>query len=155
MATLQSQIDWRASPSKQNPLEHVRVCGIQVDIFLPVIRRYLYDEDVDATRTHLTVEFDYRWKIVTDGQFLREPSLRETTKRWMDLHLSIDGEGADWVMKLKGAIRKANLSFTAKFLWLIVRHCLSPTVADNIVHGIIVLMEAMIAEFEVDFTWIR
>ena len=68
---------------------------IQVDIFLPAICQYLYGEGVDANRTPLTAEFDYRWKIVKDGQFLREPSLRETTKRWMALHLSIDGEGAD------------------------------------------------------------
>ena len=73
----------------------------------------------------------------------------------MAQHLFIDGEGADLFMELKGSIRKANLTFTAKFLRLIVRHYLSPTVADNIVHGIAVLMEAMIAEFEVDFTWIR
>ena len=26
----------------------------------------------------------------------------------------------------KGDIKKANLTFTAKFLWLLVRHCLSP-----------------------------
>ena len=55
----------------------------------------------------------------------------------------------------KGAIKKANLSFTAQFLWLIVRHCLSPTAADNIVtwdHG--VLFPAMIAGFEVDFAWL-
>ena len=43
----------------------------------------------------LTAEFDYRWQIVKDGQFLREPSLRETTKRWIALHLSVDEEGAD------------------------------------------------------------
>ena len=51
----------------------------------------------------------------------------------MDLHLSVDGEGADLVTETKGAINKANLTFTAKFIWLIVRHCLSPTAADNIV----------------------
>ena len=51
----------------------------------------------------------------------------------MTLHLSVDEEGADWVTELKGAIKKANLTFTVKFLWLIVRHCLSPTAADNIV----------------------
>ena len=51
----------------------------------------------------------------------------------MALHLSVDGEGADWVTEPKEAIKKANLTFTAKFLWLIVRHCLSPTAADNIV----------------------
>ena len=95
MATLRSQIDSRAAPAKQAPLEHVRVRGIQVDISLPSIHWYLYDENTDGNRTPLTAEFDYRWQIVKDGQFLREPLLRETTKRWMALHLSFDGEGAD------------------------------------------------------------
>ena len=55
----------------------------------------------------------------------------------------------------KGAIKKANLTFTAKFLWLIVRHCLSPTATDNIVTwDQAVLMAAMIAGFEVDFAWL-
>ena len=97
VATLRSQIDRWAAPTKEFPLEQVRVRGIQVDISLPSIRRYLYCEDVDDNRTPLTAEFDYRWQIVKDGQFLREPSLRETTKRWMALHLSVDGEGVDWV----------------------------------------------------------
>ena len=83
IATLRSQIDRRAAPAKQAPLEQVRVRGVQVDIFLPGIRRFLYGEIVDATRTPLTTEFDYHWQIVKDDQFLREPSLRETTKRWM------------------------------------------------------------------------
>ena len=71
------------------------------------------------------------------------------------MHLSVDGEGDDWVTDPKGAIKKANLTFTAKFLWLLVRHCLSPTTADNIVtlDGA-VLIAAMIAGFEVDFAWL-
>ena len=73
MDTLRSQIDRRAAPAKQAPLEHVRVRGIQVDISLPSIHRYVYSEDVDANWTPLTAEFDYRWQIVKDGQFLREP----------------------------------------------------------------------------------
>ena len=81
----------------------------------PTIHKFLYGEGVDATRTPLTAEFDYRWQIVKDVQFLREPSLRKTTKRWMALHLSVDGEGADWVTESKGAIKKANLTFTVKF----------------------------------------
>ena len=64
---------------------------------MPAIRRYLYGEYVDANPTPLTAEFDYRWQIVKNGQFVREPSLRETTKRWMALLLSVDEEGADWV----------------------------------------------------------
>ena len=73
----------------------------------------------------------------------------------MALHLSVDGEGADWVTEPKGAIKKANLTFMAKFLWLIVRHCLSPTAANNIVTwDRVVLMAAMIARFKVDFAWL-
>ena len=68
------------------------------------IRWYLYGDDVDANRTPLTIEFDYRWKIVKDGQSLHDPSLRDTTKRWMALHLSVDREGADWVIEPKEAI---------------------------------------------------
>ena len=64
---------------------------------------------------------------------MREQALRETTKRWMALHLSVDREGAYWVTEPMGTIKKANLTFVVKFLWLLVRHCLSPTAADNIV----------------------
>ena len=117
-------------------MEQVRVRGVQVDISLPAICRFLYGESVDATRIPLTTKFDYRWHIVKDGQFLREPSLRETTKRWMDLHLSVDGEGADWVTEPKGAIKKDNLTFTTKFLWLLVRHCLSPQLLITSLPGI-------------------
>ena len=81
--------------------------------------------------------------------------LRDTTKRWMALHLSVDGESSDWVSEPKGAIKKANLTFIAKFLWLLVRHCLFPTATDKIVTwDRAVLMAAMIAGFEVDFTWL-
>ena len=126
VATLQSHIDRWAALAKKALLEQVRVRGVLVDISLPAIRRFLYGENVDANRTPLTSEFDYRWQIVKNGQFLCEPSLRETTKRWMALHLSIDGEGAYWVMEPKGAISKSNLTFMAKFVWLIVCHNLSP-----------------------------
>ena len=49
--TLRSQIDRRAAPAKQAPLEQVRVRGMQVDIFLLAIRRFLYGGSADATRT--------------------------------------------------------------------------------------------------------
>ena len=69
---------------------------------MPAIHRFLYGEGVDSNWTPLTAEFDYRWQLVKDDQFLRDPSLRETTKRWMALHMSNDGEGADWVTEPKG-----------------------------------------------------
>ena len=61
VATLRSQIDRRASPAKQAPLEQVRIRGIQVDISLPAIHRFLYGENVNVNRTPLTAEFDYQW----------------------------------------------------------------------------------------------
>ena len=64
VATLRSQIDRRAAPAKQAPLEKVRVWGVQVDISLPAICRFLYDEGVDANRTPLTAEFDYRCRLL-------------------------------------------------------------------------------------------
>ena len=86
---------------------------------------------------------------------MREPDLREATNRWMALNLSVDREGADWVIEPKGAIKKANLTFTAKFMWLLVRHCLSLTGADDVVTwDRAVLIAAMIVGLEVDFTWL-
>ena len=55
VATLRSQIDRRAAPTEAGPRT-----GRQVDISLPPIHRFLYGEGVDATRTPLTTEFDYR-----------------------------------------------------------------------------------------------
>ena len=120
-------------PAKHASLDHIRVHDKQVDISFPSIRPYRYGENVDATRNPLTTKFNYQWKMVKDGQFLRETELRETTKWWTDKYLSLDREVADWVLEPNGAIKKSNLTFTAMFLWLIVCHCLSPTVADNIV----------------------
>ena len=74
--------------------------------------------------------------MVKDVQFLRDPSLRETTKRLMDLNLSVDGEGADWVTEPKGDIKKANLTFTTKILWLIVLNAFPPQLLIISLHGI-------------------
>ena len=78
--------------------------------------------------------------------------------------MSVDREGAVWVTEPKGAIKKANLTFTVKFLWLIVHHCLSPITVDNCLSPITVdnivtwdravLMVAMIVGFEMDFAWL-
>ncbi|TMX03693.1 hypothetical protein EJD97_014822 [Solanum chilense] len=115
VATLRSQLDWRAAPAKHAPLDYVRVRGKRVDISLPAIRRYLYGADVDATRTPLIDKFDYRWKLIKDGWFQRAPELRETTKQWIAQYLSGDGEAADWVLEPNGSIKKSNLTFTTKF----------------------------------------
>ena len=73
----------------------------------------------------------------------------------MNLYLSVDGESSDCVTEPKGAIKKDILTFTAKFLLLLVCHYLSPTTADNIITSDrAVFMATMIARFEVDFAWL-
>ena len=140
-----------SNPSKQAPLDYIRVRGRRVDISLPTIRRFLYGADTDATRDLLTPEFDYRWKLIKEGHFQRNVGLRETTQRWIAHHISVDGEGAYWVLEPKGVIKKVNLTFTDKFIWLLVCHCLSPTAADNIVTwDKKVFVAALVAGFDVD-----
>ena len=66
--------------------------------------------------------------------------------------LSIDDEGADWVLDPRGLIKKVNLTFAAKFIWHLVRHCLFPTATDNILSwDRAVLVAAMVDVFEIDF----
>ena len=56
---------------------------------------------------------------------MRDRDLRESTKRWIAQQISIDGEGEDWVMDPRGLIKKANVTFAAKFIWVFVLHRLS------------------------------
>ena len=65
----------------------------------------------------------------------------------------MDGEGTDWVMDPRGVIKKVNLTFTAKFIWVLVRHFLYPTAADNIVTWDRVVMVAVfVAGFDLDIS---
>ena len=90
--------------------------------------------------------------MIKEGHFQRDTKVRETTKRWIAQHISVDHEGADWVLEPRGLIKKANLTFAAKFIWILVRHFLSPNTADNILTwDRAVLVGAMVAGFEVDF----
>ena len=59
------------------------------------------------------------------------------------------------MLEPKESIKTTNLTFKELFLWILVRQCLSPTAADNIVTlDCAVLMAAMIAGIEVDFPWL-
>ena len=50
-----------------------------------------------------------------------------------------------------GVIKKSNLTFTAKFIWILFRHYLSPTSADNIVTwDREVFIATLVAGFDVD-----
>ena len=57
------------------------------------------------------------------------------------------------MLKPRGLIKKANLIFAAKSIWILVHHYLSPIGADNIITwDRAVLVVAMVAGFEVDFS---
>ena len=70
--------------------------------------------------------------MIKEGHFQHDVGVRETTKRWIAQHIFVDGKGAHWVLETRGVIKKANLTFVAKFIWLLIRHCLSPTAAEKI-----------------------
>ena len=63
-----------------------------------------------------------------------------------------DGERADWVIDPRGLIKKATLTFAAKFFWLLARHMLSPTQEDNVVTwDVEALVAALEVGLEIDF----
>ena len=103
-----------------------------MNISSPAICCFLYDADTNAERIPLTPEFYYKWDVVKSSHFQRSKELTESTKRWIDQQLSIDGEGADLVLEPRCLIKKTNLTFAAKFFCLLVCHLLSPVAADNI-----------------------
>ena len=90
--------------------------------------------------------------MIKQDHFQRDKNVRETTKRWIPQHLSVDREDAYWVLDPRSVINKANFTFVATFLWLLVHHRLSPTSVDNIItlHRA-VLVSAMVAGFDIDF----
>ena len=154
-ATLQCQQDRRVAVAKNASLDYVRVCSKRVGIFLTAIYRFLYGADVDATWIPLITVFDYQWKLIKDGRFQREHELGKFIRLFIAQSLSVNGEAVDWVLEPKESIKKANLTFIAKYFWLLVRLFVFSTSSYNIVNwDIAVLMAAMIAGFEVDFAWL-
>lgn len=93
----------------------------------PTLHRFLYGPTTKTQCAPMTLEFDYRWETVRSGAFQRTAELRENMKKWLAQHLAIEGESANWVLDPRGLIKKASLTFTTEFFWLLVRHCLSPT----------------------------
>ena len=66
--------------------------------------------------------------------------------------MSIDDEGADWVLDHISLIRKANLTFTARIFQLLVRHHLSLISIDNILTcDRAVLFATLDVRLEIDF----
>lgn len=53
----------------REPLNHVQVRGRRVDISLPTIRHFLYGADTDVTKDPLTLELDYRCKLINEVLF--------------------------------------------------------------------------------------
>ncbi|KAG5598915.1 hypothetical protein H5410_030285 [Solanum commersonii] len=107
-ATLRGSISKRSKPLAQDPLTSTLVRGCPVNISLATIRRFLYGPTAGHSWSLNTAEFDYRWDIVRS-----------------------DGERAEWVAAPHLGIKKATLTFVAKFFWLLVHNRVSPTKADN------------------------
>ena len=151
-ACLRGFLDRRSNPAKQAPLTYVRVHGFWVDISVPTTCRFAYGAEYRCQQGPLTLEFYYRLDVIKQDHFQRDKNVRETTKRWIPHHIFVDREDAYWVLDTRSVLNKSNRTFVATFLWLLVRHRLSPTSVDNILtlHRA-VLVSAMVAGFEINF----
>uniref|UniRef100_M1DY48 Integrase core domain containing protein n=1 Tax=Solanum tuberosum TaxID=4113 RepID=M1DY48_SOLTU len=95
------------------PLTATLVRGFSMDIFEVTIRWFLYG--TDRTWALNMAEFDYRWDIVRGGEFQRTAKKRETILHWLANYIATDGERAEWVTTPGLNIKKATLTFVAKF----------------------------------------
>lgn len=145
-------LDRQPQPFKQDPLIEVLVRVFRVDISSTSICRILYGGSTDAVRVPLSVDFDYILDLVKSRPFQRSKNQRESTKRWIEHKLSIDSEGEDWVLDTRGLIRKANLTFAAKFCLILVRHLLYQTTTYIILTwDRAVLVAALVDRLEINF----
>ncbi|KAG5619638.1 hypothetical protein H5410_004856 [Solanum commersonii] len=151
-ATLRGSISKRSKPLAQDPLTSTLVRGCPVDISPATIRRFLYGPTAGHSWSLNTAEFDYRWDIVRSGAFKRNSEQREAVILWLAKYIAADGERAEWVAAPRLGIRKATLTFVAKFFWLLVRNRVSPTKADNqVTWDRAVMVAALVAGVEIDF----
>ncbi|KAG5572101.1 hypothetical protein H5410_061867 [Solanum commersonii] len=151
-ATLRGSISKRSKPLAQDPLTSTLVRGCPVDISPAMIRRFLYGPTAGHSWFLNTAEFDYRWDIVRSGAFQRNSEQREAVILWLARYIAADGERAEWVVAPRLGIRKATLTFVAKFFWLLVRNRVSPTIADNqVMWDRAVMVAALVAGVEIDF----
>ncbi|KAG5611136.1 hypothetical protein H5410_022417 [Solanum commersonii] len=130
-ATLRGSISKRSKPLAQDPLTSTLVRGCLVDISPATIRQFLYGPTASHSWSLNTAEFDYIWDIVRSDAFQRNSEQREAVIHWLTKFIAADGEHAEWVAAPRLGIRKATLTFMAKFFWLLVRNRVSPTKADN------------------------
>ncbi|KAG5605217.1 hypothetical protein H5410_026709 [Solanum commersonii] len=136
----------------EDPLTFTLVRGCPVDISPATIRRFLYGPTAGHSWSLNTAEFDYRWDIVRSGAFQRNSEQREAVIHWLAKYIAADGERAEWVAAPRLGIRKATLTFVAKFFWLLVRNRVSPTKADNqVTWDRAVMVAALVAGVEIDF----
>ncbi|KAG5620829.1 hypothetical protein H5410_006047 [Solanum commersonii] len=151
-ATLRGSISKRSKPLAQDPLTSTLVRGCPVDISPATIRWFLYGPTAGHSWSLNTAEFDYRWDIVRSGAFQRNSEQREAVIHWLAKYIVADGERAEWVAAPRLGIRKATLTFVAKFFWLLVRNRVSPTKADNqVTWDRAVIVAALVAGVEIDF----
>ena len=52
---------------------------------------------------------------MNSSAFQRIAEKKESTKRWLAQHLAVDVERDNWVLDPRGIIKKASLTFVAKF----------------------------------------
>ncbi|KAG5614513.1 hypothetical protein H5410_014337, partial [Solanum commersonii] len=142
-ATLRGSISKRSQPLAQDPLTSTLVRGCPVDIFPATIRRFLYGPTQSLTTDGTLCGVVPSKGILSGG---------EAVIHWLAKYIVANGERVEWVAAPHLGIRKATLTFVAKFFWLLVCNRVSPTKADNqVTWNKAVMVAALVAGVEIDF----
>uniref|UniRef100_M1DXL9 Putative plant transposon protein domain-containing protein n=1 Tax=Solanum tuberosum TaxID=4113 RepID=M1DXL9_SOLTU len=95
---------------------------------------------------------NYRMNIVRSGAFQSNAKQRKSIFLWLARHLATDEKRIEWVSTPSLSIKKATLSFVAKFFWLLVWNRVSPTQVDNVLTwDPVVMVVALVSRMEVNF----
>uniref|UniRef100_M1DWG7 Integrase core domain containing protein n=1 Tax=Solanum tuberosum TaxID=4113 RepID=M1DWG7_SOLTU len=118
------------------------------DSYAATLQGSIHKNDRHTAQAPLTATLDIVW----GGKFQRSAEKREILLHWLSSQIATDEERAEWVTTPGVSIKKATLTFVAKFFWLLVGNQISSTKAYNaLTCDRAVMVAALVAGFEINF----
>jgi hypothetical protein len=149
-ATIQRDLPRRERAIERPRLQEVWVREHRVDISITAIRRVLFGPSYIAPAQ--PAEYAHRIFSMQQAVTLRDGASRTSLLRWIAEQITDIGVEPAWVREHTSSIKKAHLSFRAKFWWLIIRSWIRPTRADNVITlERAVLLASVLAGYDIDW----
>src|ERR1051325_7182049 len=125
------------------------VRGHRIDISEETIRRVRFGPNYTAPRH--TAEHDRRIFNLQQAVTHKDRLARTALLGWIAELVTDGGMAPEWVTDHSKRIKKSQLSFPAKFWWLVIRSWIRPTMADNdVTLERAVLLASVLAGYEID-----